>query len=350
MREYDKMTLKIADRIFENGDKILEQRQKKAAKIRHITYAASGMCAVLIVCFGAWKLFPSFKPNNNFKDVDTFITTSATAAETATENTTSAKTTNAISTAKSTVKATETTAVTVKSSAIGTSAVKTTAVSYTVPLRTDALTSGKRTQTTVYAIATTNVMTSKTTTVAEESIIITTTDGHIEESIEAWNTTTTSLNVSPVTTLKTSACDVPVTTTSACDVFVTTTTEKAISTQPEGPVSISMQEMFLSRPVSVRLDNIRYDKETAETSTTVGVEQRGIPVNGIGSFIRNSSVNIYVDNNFTLIDTMEVYEIKNVPSEKAVAVRLKNTDEYYMFKNYDYNEEDDSQQNESPLK
>ena len=57
MREYDKMTLKIADRIFENGDKILEQRQKKAAKIRHITYAASGMCAVLIVCIGAWKLF-----------------------------------------------------------------------------------------------------------------------------------------------------------------------------------------------------------------------------------------------------------------------------------------------------
>ena len=350
MREYDKMTLKIADRIFENGDKILEQRRKKAAKIRHITYAASGMCAVLIVCFGAWKLFPSFKPDNNFKDVDTFITTSATAAEIATENTTSAKTTNAISTAKSTVKATETTAVTVKSSAIGTSVVKTTAVSYTVPLRTDALTSGKKTQTTVYTIATTNVMTSKTTTDAEESIIITTTDGHIEESIEAWNPTTTSLNVSPVTTLKTSACDVPVTTTSACDVFVTTTTEKAVSTQPEGPVSISMQEMFLSRPVSVRLDNIRYDKETAETSTTVGVEQRGIPVNSIGSFIRNSSVNIYVDNSFTLIDTMEIYEIKNVPPEKAVAVRLKNTDEYYMFKNYDYNEEDVPQQNESPLK
>ena len=350
MREYDKMTLKIADRIFENGDKILEQRRKKAAKIRHITYAASGMCAVLIVCFGAWKLFPSFKPDNNFKDVDTFITTSATAAEIATENTTSAKTTNAISTSKTTVKATETTAVTVKSSAIGTSAVKTTAVSYTVPLRTDALTSRKRTQTTVYTIATTNVMTSKTTTDAEESIIITTTDGHIEESIEAWNPTTTSLNVSPVTTLKTSACDVPVTTTSACDVFVTTTTEKAVSTQPEGPVSISMQEMFLSRPVSVRLDNIRYDKETAEISTTVGVEQRGIPVNSIGSFIRNSSVNIYVDNSFTLIDTMEIYEIKNVPPEKAVAVRLKNTDEYYMFKNYDYNEEDVPQQNESPLK
>ena len=88
MREYDKMTLKIADRIFENGDRILEQRREKAAKIRHITYVASGMCAVLIVCFGAWKLFPSLKPDNNFKDVDIIITTSTTAAETATENTT----------------------------------------------------------------------------------------------------------------------------------------------------------------------------------------------------------------------------------------------------------------------
>ncbi len=30
MRKYDKMTLKVAERIFENGDKILEQRKKKS--------------------------------------------------------------------------------------------------------------------------------------------------------------------------------------------------------------------------------------------------------------------------------------------------------------------------------
>ena len=45
MRKYDKMTLKVAERIFENGDKILEQRKKRAAKIRHISYAVSGLCA-----------------------------------------------------------------------------------------------------------------------------------------------------------------------------------------------------------------------------------------------------------------------------------------------------------------
>jgi hypothetical protein len=345
MREYDKMTLKIADRIFENGDKILEQRQRKAAKIRHITYAVSGLCAVLIVCFGAWKLFPSLKPNNNFKDSEIVITTSTTAAETATEaateNTTSAKTTNAITTAQTTAKVTGTTAVTVKNSAIGTVAVRTTIVSYTVPIRTAALTSAGFTQTSVYTHTTTNAMTSKTTTGIEESIIITTTDGHIEEIASP---VTTSLNGSPVTTSKTSACVVHVTTsrTVACDVSVTTTTKNETTTQPKEPVSFSIQEMFLSRPVNVIIDNIRYDKETTETSTTIGGAQRGIPVNRIGSFISNGSVNIYVDNNNTLIVPMEVYEIKNVPPEKAVAVRLKNTDEYYMFKNYDYEEDNDS--------
>ncbi|MCR4793766.1 MAG: hypothetical protein K5898_01035 [Ruminococcus sp.] len=343
MREYDQMTLKVANRIFEKGDAILEQRQKRSAKIRHITYAVSGLCAVLIVCFGTWKLLPSLKPHNSFKDSDIVITTATTAAENTTEavteNMTSAQTASAVTTAKTTAKATETTTVTMKDPALGTVAVRTTAVSYTATKSTAALTSARRTQTSVYTNTTTNAMTSKTATGVEESIIITTTAGHIAES---WNPATTSLDGSPVTTSKTSIKIATITTTktTACDLPVTTTT--VITTKPEGPVSFSIQEMFLSRPVSVRIGDIRYDREVTETSTTIGGAHKSIPVNRIGNFIRNGSVNIYVDRNFLIIESMEVYEIKNVPPEKAVAVRLKNTDEYYMFKNYDYNEDDDS--------
>ena len=67
MRKYDKMTLKVAERIFENGDKILEQRKKRVAKIRHISYAVSGLCAAVIVCVGVWHFSSSMKmPNDNF--------------------------------------------------------------------------------------------------------------------------------------------------------------------------------------------------------------------------------------------------------------------------------------------
>ena len=66
MRKYDKMTLKVAERIFENVDKILEQRKKRAAKIRHISYAVSGLCAAVIVCVGVWHFSSSMKmPNDN---------------------------------------------------------------------------------------------------------------------------------------------------------------------------------------------------------------------------------------------------------------------------------------------
>ena len=112
MRKYDKMTLKVAERIFENGDKLLEQRKKRAAKIRHISYAVSGLCAVLIVCFGVWKILPSInKPDGSFKDTGTVITTEAptdtvTTAAATTETTTAEKTANVVTTIKTTAEST----------------------------------------------------------------------------------------------------------------------------------------------------------------------------------------------------------------------------------------------------
>lgn len=87
MRKYDKMTLKVAERIFEKGDKLIELRKKRAAKIRHISYAVSGLCAAVIVCVGVWHFSLSQKmPNDGFIHSD-FISVTEPTTNTVTNRT-----------------------------------------------------------------------------------------------------------------------------------------------------------------------------------------------------------------------------------------------------------------------
>ena len=82
MREYDENTLKIAERIFEKGDEILEQRRKRALLIKRLSLSVSGLCAAAIVGVALWH-------NNDVKnairhdDISVITETSqTTAAET----------------------------------------------------------------------------------------------------------------------------------------------------------------------------------------------------------------------------------------------------------------------------
>ena len=337
MREYDKKTLKIAERIFEKGDEMLDQRQKKAAKIRHISYAVSGLCAVLIVCFGVWKILPSInKPDNSFDDSNTVITTETptdtvtTAAPTA-ENTTVTVTANVVTTIKTTAKSTETAAaVTAKTSVHGT-----TAVNNTVTRRTTAKTTAKITHTTVYS-NTTEIPTATSTTSWSGEEIAHMITSVVNESLEdGWTTVKTTIAdipVGPVTTKKTSA-----------NVTIISTISTRVTEEPViKPVTTStsvmptdINSLFKLYPVSVSLDNVRYDKGTAESNPTSAVEIK------IGDFIRKARVTIYITNKNKIVQTMEVYEIKGRSSEQAVAVRLNDTDEYFEFRNYNYRKEDD---------
>ncbi|SEH62408.1 hypothetical protein SAMN02910265_01826 [Ruminococcus flavefaciens] len=341
MREYDKKTLKIAERIFEKGDEILEQRQKKAAKIRHISYAVSGLCAVLIVCFGVWKILPSInKPDGSFKDTGTVITTEAatdtvTTAFTTTENTTVTEAANAVATIKTTAESTETAAaVTVRTSANGITPVRTTTVNNTVTRRTTAKATAKITHTTVYTHTTVNQVSSTTAWSGEEIAHMTT--SRVNERLEEWwttvKTTIADIPVGPVTTKKTSA-----------NVTIISTVSTRVTEEPViKPVTTStsvmptdINSLFKLYPVSVSLDNVRYDKGTAESNPTSAVEIK------IGDFIRKARVTIYITNKNKIVQTMEVYEIKGRSSEQAVAVRLTDTDEYFEFRNYNYRKEDD---------
>lgn len=60
MRNYEKISCKI----MEKGDMILKERKNRAAKIKHISYAASGICAAVIVAFGIKTTFLSKKPSD----------------------------------------------------------------------------------------------------------------------------------------------------------------------------------------------------------------------------------------------------------------------------------------------
>ena len=106
MREYDENTLKIAERIFEKGDEILEQRRKRALLIKRLSLSVSGLCAAAIVGVALWH-------NNDVKnaihhdDISVITETSqTTAAETPAD--TSAPTTTVTETNKTEVRTSST--------------------------------------------------------------------------------------------------------------------------------------------------------------------------------------------------------------------------------------------------
>ena len=310
MREYDKTTLKIADRIFEKGDEILEQRRKKAAKIRHISYAASGLCAALIVGFGAWKLQPSLKkPAESFKE-QPVITTSASTVTAVSE-------TDAVTTAVNTSSA--------KTEITSATAVKTTAAPHSQTAALVVTTSPARTTARIHT-------TSKITEIPRTTANITTTSSvnvtsQIEETViipetnieESYTPTTTSLEVAPVTTsAKLTTADGPVTT------VPTVVNPTGAKTEKE------LREYMSKFPVSVTVNNIRYEKLVAES--TFG--DRPVSADKIGELICTADVNILVSLTKNIVQPMEVYELKNTDTDRAVAVKIPATNEYYVLVRY----------------
>ena len=324
MREYDKTTLKVAERIFEKGDEILEQRKKKAAKIRHISYAASGLCAALIVGFGAWKLQPSLKKlSDSFKEqpvitssVSTVTAVSETDAVTTAVNTSSAKTEITSATAVKTTAAphSQTAALIVTTSPARTAArIHTTSKIAEIP-RTTANT------TTTSSVNITTVTTSQ----IEETVIIPETN--IEES---YTPTTTSLEVSPVTT--TSLEVAPVTTSAKLTTADGPVTTVPTVVNPTGAKTEKELREYMSKfPVSVTVNNIRYEKIVAES--TFG--DRPVSADKVGELICTADVNILVSLTKNIVQPMEVYELKNTDTDRAVAVKIPATNEYYVLVRY----------------
>ncbi|WP_294754660.1 hypothetical protein [uncultured Ruminococcus sp.] len=79
MREYDETTLKVAERVLKRSDEIISRREKRAATIKHISYALSGICAAVIINVSIWHSNAGKNlPENNETSIITEISETTT--------------------------------------------------------------------------------------------------------------------------------------------------------------------------------------------------------------------------------------------------------------------------------
>ena len=123
MRSYED----IANRIMKRGDEIIEQRKLRAAKIKHTSYAVSGMCAAVIAGVGLWKLSSAKDLGNDKFSGSSMIenSTEPTASETVTETKTTSVTAAAVTSGGTT---TTTAAVTTQTTSAASAAASKTSV------------------------------------------------------------------------------------------------------------------------------------------------------------------------------------------------------------------------------
>lgn len=154
MKSYEDIT----ERVFRKGNIILEKKRRKAEKIKKVSLAFSGMCAVILVGLGIWKNNDIKNAVNNYYNDSPIITENNSSISTQTtttvpfqtteknttapattdynvtrnQNSLSQTTTANVSTANNTVKTTETTAVTTQTKHFQTTISQTTQTDLTV--------------------------------------------------------------------------------------------------------------------------------------------------------------------------------------------------------------------------
>ncbi len=81
MKSYDDIT----ERVFRRGNEIIRKRQKRTALIKKTSFAVSGMCAAVLVCFGIWRDNDIKNSMNDFHNNSNIIVENATVPQTTTE-------------------------------------------------------------------------------------------------------------------------------------------------------------------------------------------------------------------------------------------------------------------------
>lgn len=277
MKEYDERTLKIAERVFEKGDMIIAQRQKKSAKLLHISYGVSGICAALTVCAGAFYLSSSMKmPGESFKNSEQIP-----AAET-TSNIVTAAVTAAVSSPAETSHT-----ITTASASTGNTATETT----------------------------TEIMTDMPFTETEEEIPNTQPVADDTEPPEA---------TSAVTSVQSdgSINDFPIYTTSASSRYVFIPGNTMLGGYISAVVT-DLEDVFRSKSANISMGN--------DDGTVYEKQDKLIPTENIGEYIGTFTVTIRLSGSKTVSEDMQVYSIKDISQEEAVAVRLTDSYEFYLF-------------------
>lgn len=313
MKSYDD----ISNRIMKRGDEILEQRKVKATRIRQTTYAVSGLCAAVLVCFSIWKLRPAIQDPKGFENTDVMITTATTTENTVTTTNTSPLSSTTTET-KKTTSIQKATATTVSTSANITTQKATAAVPIitTSAYRTTALPVSTRKITTTKAVSTTTAPPIDVTT---KTALPTTSTGMSHATTVSPTTGAFVVTTAPVTS-------------APSDI---TTPPGGITGPP--PASNTMTEIFLASTATVEIKKNGTYVDYVKHNTLIEPEK-------IGDFISVIPIKMVHPDGTRQIMSMGVYKVTDVDMEEAVAVRLMNeysfTEGYYLFTDPNYKEND----------
>lgn len=109
MKSYEDIT----ERVFRRGNEILRKRQKRTAFIKRTSFAVSGMCAAVLVCFGIWRDNDIKNSVNDFHNKNNIIVENdnvpQTTSECSQQTALSEITTTSVNTAKQPISSTVTT-------------------------------------------------------------------------------------------------------------------------------------------------------------------------------------------------------------------------------------------------
>lgn len=299
MMDYDK----IYERVVRRGDEILEQRRKKAVKIRQTSYAVSGLCAAVITGVGIWRMTDLKKiPDNHFSEVKVI------------EDST---TTNSAITTAATESATTYPSTTKKTSTSKTSG--------TVTSSSTSFSQNQTTKTTASTAISVNNSVNTTISVSDNSA---------ETETNTNNSTVQTNTTLKQTTTATAQSDTTIPTTTIA-INVTTVPTNVTTPPGNGPKDFNY-------PLVYRLITLSPPDESLGLLTKRRVfayHETTIEPDNIVQLIEKVNVNgrWYDGEEYKDVTTdAELYEIKGCSPYAVAAVKFEEDGEYYMYSNIEY--------------
>lgn len=287
MKEYDEITLKIAERVIQRSNEIVSRRKRKALKLKQISFAVSSLCAVALIGLGIWHMTDLKSLFNNHKSETDII-------EEIQQST--AITTTAITSA---FKETETTKSAVSETVTSTHTTENVTALTTVQTEKQTTASDIQTQMTTISYTQTNSTTAVTSVTAESTSQTT-----IPQTTMTYNKTSSEV----------------ITTTKDCSVEISGMADRfsAITfTESE-----SLSDKNIAQSFNRRLSQFNDD----ETFT----------------FIRKKHLTGYrfEENEYVEFETYaEIYKVSDYTTELMIAVKFEDSDEYYCYIDSSYTSE-----------
>ena len=345
MREYDEMTLKIAGRIFEKGDEILEKRRKRTVFIKKLSLSVSGVCAAVIAGAAVWH---NNDLRNSVHHEDIPVVTEAPqteaseeSAETAAAQTT-APLTSSTSSKQTSAVAADITAVESAAAATVTSSAAYEAAAY--PVTTSAASVNTVTTTAVTTASNTEV--SPVTTAVNTAVTVPTEEIGAESAVRTWPSsyvehTDIPEQAYPVTTVKTTAAEseVHVTKTKADYIKNGRFIRRLDYTEKADDSRVLLDENGVQHRVKVQYaDSMSADEIIAIMGDTSFCDTNVFSFSGMYEGITGDTFFFVIEHYSYVPETETIYSIKMKvycvqldDGSKAYAVKLPQSDGYYLY-------------------